>query len=333
MRRNSRRRHPGKHFSLRHLYLRSFVLSFVCALLALSCAAAITLVNGQLLDITLRRQLGMNDGMEQEVAQAMGSAEGIPVASGIPAARKEDCMTVLLMGVKDRESVSNTYLLVRFDPVNGRIPVLSLPPQTLVVKPEGDQTPLTLSEAYRFGGHTLAMRALSNTLDISIDRYAVVEAGRFIEIASMIGSIQYQLGQDLSYQDSERVIQLSKGMQLVDGQKALDIMTYPQYPGGDSVRAEVTAALAAQIINSRISLAASPAVESLFKGIVNRVETDITYMDFEQRRVLAASMAGLTPALQLSLDGGFGVDGREYTFSESALNVLQEYFGSGQQAS
>lgn len=318
------RRHPGKHFSPKHLYLRSFSLSFSLSLLAMMSVLTAVLIQGDLMNLSRDPAFP-----SEEAAQALGSAEGIPITSALSlsAARMEDGLTVLVMGIKDKKSVSNTYLLARFDPAKCRIPIVGLPPQTMVVKPQGDQTPITLSEAYRFGGAALAVQALENTLEIPIDRYIVVELDKFLEIAELIGPVQYQLGQNLDYQDHERVIRLSKGMQLVDGQKAADIATYPDYPGGDAARAEITASLAAQFVNDRISLAASGTVESLFKAIVNHLDTNITYLDFEQRRTLAADMESLSPALPLYPEGGFDTDGEEYTLTESALKSIKAYFG------
>ena len=314
-------RYPGKHFSPRHLYLRSFILSFCISLLALMSLGAMVLARGDLLE--LRRDVS---GENTDAAQVLGNAQEVPISSpSLTAAREEDALTVLIMGRKDEQSVSNTYLLVRFDPAQGRIPVLCLPPQTMVVKPQGDSTPISLSQAYSFGGQALAVQGLENTLGIEIDRYAVVEVQPFVEIASMFGPIQYLLGHNLSFQDEERSIQLSKGMQLVDGQKAVDIVTYPLYPGGDRTRAEITGALAVQIINTHLSLISSPTADSLFKGVINRISTDITYLDFEQRRRMAAEMATLSPAVQLFAEGGFDTQGG-YLLSEKSLEQIRQYF-------
>ena len=316
-----RPRHPGRHFSERTLCFRSFFLSFSLSILALTTVLAATLVSGGFW--ALNRSLG---GETEEIVQAAGNVEDVPVA-GLMEASAEDGLTVLVMGVKDAESISNTYLLLRFDPLRGRIPVTSLPPQTLVVKPQGDQTPIPLTETYRFGGHTLTVQALENTLGFPIDRYAVVEADAFLKLGELAGPVQYLLGQTLDYADSERVIRLSKGTQLVDGQKALDIVTYPDYPGGDSIRAEMTASLAVQIINSKIALAASAGAEELFKAVINQVETDITFLDFEERRALAAEMESLSPAIQIYPDGGYDANGKTYQLSENTVRMLGAYFG------
>lgn len=301
------------------VYRRSFFLSFsICLLVLCSLTAFFVLSGGSILS--------------GETEPVQGSAEvPYPTSSSAEAsslsAKEEDCLTVLFMGVKDSDSVSNTYLLARFDPVRGRIPVVSLPPQTMVVRPDGDPTPHPLWETYRYGGRSLAVKALSNTLGVPIDRYVVIDWKSFQQAAEWIGPVQYALRYALNYQDEERSIRLTQGLQLVDGQKALDIVTYPSYAGGETTRSEITAELAVKIIGDKLSLASSPAAESLFKKIVNRVETDITYRDFETRRAAAAAMSGKDAVIQLPLDGGWP-NTKEYRLSQNFLRQIQTYFGS-----
>ena len=311
--------HPGRHFGEHILRLRSFFLSFSLSLLAMTAILAATLVCGGFWE------LNRSPGKETEkIVQAAETASNIPI-SPLASARAEDGLTVLIMGTKDAQSVPNTYLLLRFDPLKGRIPVTSLPPQTMVVKPQGDQTPLPLTEVYRFGSHALTVQALENTFGFPIDRYVVVDIGSFLEIGKLVGPVQYLLGQELDYRDAERSIRLSRGTQLVDGQKAVDIVTYPAYPGGEEFRAEMTASLAVQIINRKLSLSASPGAEQLFKAIINRVDTNITFLDFEERRTFLAELERLTPAFQIYPEGELNAEGTGYTLNESGIRMLCAY--------
>jgi len=122
-----RPRHPGKHYSERTLRIHSFVLSFSLSVLLLTSVLSATLVSGGFWD--LNRSLSV----KEEILPAAGNTDGVPITT-LTDAEREDGLTVLVMGVKDAESIANTYLLVRFDPLRGRIPVTSLPPQTLTVK-------------------------------------------------------------------------------------------------------------------------------------------------------------------------------------------------------
>jgi len=316
-----RPRHPGRHFSEQTLRMRSFFLSFSLSVLTMTAVLAATLVSGGFWEPN------RSPGKEtEEIVQAAENTEDLLI-SPLTNARTEDGLTVLVMGRKDAQSIPNTCLLLRFDPLKGRIPVTSLPPQTMVVKPQGDQTPLPLTEVYRFGSYALTVQALENTLGFPIDRYVVVDTDSFLEIGELVGPVRYLLGQELDYQDEERMIRLAKGIQLVDGQKAVDIVTYPAYPGGDSFRAEMTASLAVQIINSKLSLAASAGAEQLFKAIINRVETNITFLDFEERRALAAGMEHLSPAFQIYPEGEWTADRKEYCLSEDGIRMLRAYLG------
>jgi hypothetical protein len=125
----------------------------------------------------------------------------------------------------------------------------------------------------------------------------------------------------------QRSIRLAKGTQLVDGQKAIDIVTYPKYPGKEPARAEMTASLAVEIINRKLSLAACAGADQLFKSVINRLETNITFLDFEERRTLAAAMESLSPAFQIYPDGVYDAAGESYVLTEDSLRMLRAYFG------
>lgn len=305
--------------STRQVYRRSFILSFFLSLLTLCSVTAFCILNGK--NIFLG---------EAEAVQGTAEVPYPTSSNSVYSPIKEsDCLTVLFMGVKDSGSISNTYLLARFDPVNDRIPVVSLPPQTMVVKPEGDQTPEPLWEVYRYGGRSLAVKALSHTLNIPIDRYVVIDLSSFRQVSEWIGSVQYSLRYPLNYQDSERTIRLTQGLQLVDGQKAIDIVTYPNYAGGETTRAEITAELAVKIINDKLNLAVSGTADRLFKQVVNLVDTDITYKDFEIRKTAISHLTGLkgAPAISLPLDGGWP-NTKEYRLSQRFLEQIEVYFGT-----
>ena len=306
----------------KQIYRRSFLLSFCLSLLVLCSITVFTIRSGR--GIFLGEAEPVQGSADIPYPTSTSSPENFPV-------KDSDCLTVLFMGVKDEESTSKTYLLARFDPVNGQIPLVSLPPQTMVVKPEGDQTPVPLWEAYRYGGRSLAVKALSNTLGVPIDRYVVMDLKGFQQAAEWIGSVQYSLRYALNYQDTERTIRLTQGMQLVDGQKAIDIITYPNYAGGETTRSEITAELAAKIVNDKLSLAASPTADNLFKRIINYIDTDITYKDYETRKASAAYLANRKgeAAVQLPLDGGWP-NTREYHLSQRFLQQIQTYFGTAQ---
>jgi LCP family protein required for cell wall assembly len=306
----------------KQIYRRSFLLSFSLSLLALCSIGVFIIRSGKNIF------LGNAEPVQGLADVPYPASESSP---GVSPAKESDCLTVLFMGVKDEESASNTYLLARFDPINERIPIVSLPPQTMVIKPEGDQTPSPLWETYRYGGRSLAVKSLSHTLGIPIDRYVVVDLKGFQQAAQWIGSVQYSLRYALNYQDAERTIRLTQGLQLVDGQKAIDIITYPNYAGGETTRSEITAELAVKIVNDKLELAASPSVDNLFKRIINYIDTDITYKDFETRKASAAYLANRREgsALQLPLDGGWP-NAREYHLSQRFLEQIQTYFGTVQ---
>ena len=89
----------------------------------------------------------------------------------------------------------------------------------------------------------------------------------------------------------------------------------------------MTASLAVEIINRKLSLAACAGADQLFKSVINRLETNITFLDFEERRTLAAAMESLSPAFQIYPEGVLDAAGESYVLTEDSLRMLRAYFG------
>ena len=89
------------------------------------------------------------------------------------------------------------------------------------------------SEAYQKGGASAAAKALSDSFSIPVDRYADGDSQSLIDAVNRIGVAEYELSQSLSYNEDGIFISLSAGRQLIDGQKFLDILRYPNYRESD----------------------------------------------------------------------------------------------------
>ncbi len=234
-------------------------------------------------------------------------------------------LTVLFIGSEKKEDVAYTYILVQFNPEDGQIPVFAFPPQT-IVEVNGSSSPL--SDVYRYGGYALVLQSLQETFGIRIDRYVRMQWDNFLKIADAIGSVEYNLKFDVTSPAGSGVIPLTKGLQLIDGKKALNILTYQNFPGGELTRAEIAAEFTAQIINNRLDTALSPTGEILFKTIINLIDTDISYLDFEERQRAAEYMTrlGYLPAANLPITGEYSQDGSAFTLSSNTTALLSGMF-------
>ncbi|MBM3267249.1 MAG: LCP family protein [Candidatus Sericytochromatia bacterium] len=137
-------------------------------------------------------------------------------------------LTLLLMGVdatggRGRDGLranSDTMLLLRLAPSEGKIYALSLPRDTRVRIPGHGTFKLNAAEAW--GGPDLAARTISNHLDVPIHRYFVISLEGVIKAIDAIGGVDITVPKAMDYDDwaGKLHIHLKPGLQRLTGEQA-----------------------------------------------------------------------------------------------------------------
>ena len=240
----------------------------------------------------------------------------------------DDTLTVLMVGTSASGESAGAFVLLQFRPVEQRIWVTCLPPQTTL---DSQARHTTLAGAYERGGGAYARLALSEAYQLGIDRYVVVDQSNFSTIMELLGPVDFYLTNDIRFTNGEREIKLYAGIQRLDGTMITDIVSFDDFPGGEVQRCETTSELVIRVINDRLELAKSVVIDALFNSMINRVETDITHNDYIERRDALIYMARLTvaPATAVYISGDFN-ESAEFVLSGESSNRLSSIFGVGE---
>lgn len=238
--------------------------------------------------------------------------------------KESDNLSVLLIVHAGDPKEPVCFALARLDMMSGRIPILLFPKETALG--EGSDY-LTLGEAYKKGGSTAAVAALSKSYSIPVDRYVDGDSQALMDSINRIGVAEYQLSQDLSYNENGIFISLSAGRQLIDGQKFYDILRYPAYPGGALEGCKEGANLFSSYVNSRLASLLGSNSEALVTGLLGMVSTDISYVDFESRVAALLFLSKLSgdPAQPYFLTGAWNKAG-EFIPDAAARRLLVQTF-------
>lgn len=132
------------------------------------------------------------------------------------------------------EGHSDTMLLVRFNPDDKSISVLSIPRDTEVDIPDIGLT--KINEANVKGGAKLATKVVSKTLkNIPIDRYVRVSTGAFRELVDLLGGVDVFVSRPMSYMDKTQKFQIDllQGWQTLNGEKAEEFSRFRDEQTGD----------------------------------------------------------------------------------------------------
>jgi LCP family protein required for cell wall assembly len=127
---------------------------------------------------------------------------------------------------------SDTMLLVRFDPSDKTVRMLSIPRDSRVRIPGHGFT--KINDANVHGGPTLAAEVVTNTLgDVTIDRYVRVTTDAFKELVDLVGGVEVYVPERMYHKDvtQKLEIDLQEGWQNLNGDQAEQFARFrnPQY--------------------------------------------------------------------------------------------------------
>lgn len=289
--------------------LRLFAISFAATFLLLSVVA---------MAVILHTYNGRKARPPQE--------EGLVTENYLP--RQEDALTVLVIGADAPPAQGHTFILARFDPVKGRVPLLTLSGETALPYRGGVTT---LAETYSSTGPRGVKESLAAALAIPIDRYVQVEEDAFIRLVNLLGTVEYNLPGSIEFREENLSLRLPAGRQLLSGQAVSAVVRHTGYSGGELARVSATTNLACSMLNSKLPLLAAEGSEELYQYVTRLVDTDITYNDCEQRLPAARFLLSLSPrpAESVAVMGSTDDLGR-FTLSPASLANIQDAFGEGE---
>ena len=194
------------------------------------------------------------DKTEEELGWSGFDADDAPLPgamwSNISQYQLKKPMNILVLGVEpvpgtvagSPESFagnSDTMLLVRVNPQNKTIRVLSIPKDTMISIPEKGLN--KVSQANASGGHVLAMRVISRSLsNAPIHRYIRISTAGMQELVDQLGGVEVFVPKPMQYKDSAQKlsINLVSGWQTLNGEQAQQYVRFREKGSGDLERVQ-----------------------------------------------------------------------------------------------
>jgi LCP family protein required for cell wall assembly len=159
-------------------------------------------------------------------------------------------MNILVMGIEPVNGTvdgspesfagsSDTMLLIRLNPSDKSIRVLSIPRGTMISIPEQGLT--KVSEANAKGGPVLAARVVSRTLNNApIDRYIRISTSGLRQLVDQLGGVDVFVPETMNYEDksSNLSVNLVSGWQTLNGDQAEQFARFRESNVGDLPRVQ-----------------------------------------------------------------------------------------------
>ena len=227
---------------------------------------------------------------------------------------------------------TDTMLLLRIDPSDQSLRMLSIPRDTQVEIPGVGVA--KINNANHEGGAALAAKVVSKTLNsVQIDRYVRVSTDALRELVDLLGGVEVYVPRPMRYEDRTQklFINLEQGWQTLNGEQAEQFARFRQDSYGDIGRVQRQQSLI-QAIRKRLT---HPSVIARLPQIVQGMWKYIdTNLSLEETLALVSFGLDLQPegVKMVMLPGRFSQPG-EYRASYWIMDntgkdrVMREYFG------
>jgi len=226
---------------------------------------------------------------------------------------------------------TDTLLLVRVNPEDGTVSVMSIPRDTRVQIPGYGMD--KINHANVEGGPELVAQTIAYNLgNIQIDRYVRVSTGAFREIVDLVGGIEVNVPDRMQYTDNTQklYIDLYPGWQTLNGDQAEQFARYRKDAKGDIGRVQRQQMLLKSLKERLTNPTVIPKLPQIVRVVQRHLDTNLTLEE-----MLALANLGLeleaADLHMVMLPGRFSAI-TEYNASywlpdwEAAAPIIQNFF-------
>jgi LCP family protein required for cell wall assembly len=197
-------------------------------------------------------------------------------------------VNILVMGIdqvpgaaQDSKDVfagrSDTMLLLRVNPEDDSVHILSIPRDTQIELPGVGLT--KVNDANERGGSALAARSVSSVLNnIEIDRYVRISTGAFRELVDLLGGVEVYVPYEMKYVDQTQKlnINLEPGLQRLNGDQAEQFARFRHDEKGDIGRVQRQQMLLKALLKQATGPMVIPRMPLLVSSMQKYVDTNLT---------------------------------------------------------
>lgn len=300
--------------------------------LILAGVALVSATAGALLAVSLASTPLLQSNISSEDAEIFAEDESISTDTNFRLPSLTRPVNILVLGVKvlasdladppdelndlgydalvdSFEGLSDTMLLVRFNPQTGQVVLLSIPRDTRTWVEGVGTTKLNSANAY--GGPALAARATSELLGgVEIDRYIRINVQGVEKLIDALGGVTVYVPHDMKYQDDSQhlYINLKQGEQHLDGNKALQFLRFRYDQNGDIGRVQRQQAFMRALAEQSLNIKTVARLPRILSVIQENVDTNLTVEELVAL-VGFAAQAGRSNTQMLMLPGDFSSPG------------------------
>ncbi|MBQ9544535.1 MAG: LCP family protein [Clostridia bacterium] len=253
--------------------IRNFFLVFLMSIVIFSVIAVFVVryADGVMQSTLVNKDENGPDGAVQDLTSEDPSNSN-QVKSG-------DTVTFLISGTDEMDGWADALLLVRIDRETSLFTTVMIPANTRLFVGGSDRA---IGSLITLDSPRFLKQKVGAITGIEVDYQVNFDLQGFADLIDLVGGVDFSVPENMRYRDDEQAlrIDISSGLQHVDGAKAAQLIRYRGYVDGVSGRNETilsfTEAFANQILKTDNMFRAQTLITQIFETI----DTDMSVSDF-----------------------------------------------------
>lgn len=179
--------------------------------------------------------------------------------------------------VNSFDGLSDSMLMLRFNPEDKKLNVLSIPRDTRTLVEGHGVTKINAANAE--GGPALTAQTVSELLNgVPVDRYVRINVQGVEKLVDAIGGVTVYVPKDMKYQDDSQhlYINLKAGEHHLNGNQALQFLRFRYDENGDIGRIQRQQLLMRAVMEQTLNPAILPRMPKILSVIQSHIDTNLT---------------------------------------------------------
>lgn len=193
---------------------------------------------------------------------------------------KSDFYTFIVAGLDKGGYHTDTLMVITLDTAAKKANIVSVPRDTQVDVPRKTKK---INTAYTVGGVEELKKELESILGFSPQHHAIVDLEAFAKLVNAVGGVEFDVPQDMDMDDPTQNlhIHLRKGRQILNGDKALQLVRFRGYPSADIGRMETQQKFLKALAKKLLKTSNIPKIGKFMDIFQQDVKTDLSLRDLQ----------------------------------------------------
>lgn len=198
-----------------------------------------------------------------------------------PVDRETGKVNVLIAGLDKSEALTDTIMVASYDLDENTVNILSIPRDTRMYigsKYQKINAAHAISQNGKKKGINGTIEAVTRLTGIPINYYVEFTFDTFRETIDALGGVEFDVPQNMNYDDpaQDLHIHLTKGLQVLDGDKAEQFVRFRRYPMGDIDRVAAQQSFIKALADQKLNASIITKLPELYKTLQSNLRTNVS---------------------------------------------------------